>query len=170
MTPRTGHTPAHRRSRCDRGGRARARRRRAGGVSDRDGLRPRRRRHQRRSGRAALCGERPPALQSADLASAGREGRACARALRRRREAARRRVLARAFDAGAAEGGRLSGRRACDRRPRLRLRCGCRITRSRAIFSRHSASRWSRPRPIDPAMCRRRPRSMCSPISTAAST
>ena len=83
-------------------------RRRAGRVSDRDRLRARRRCRQWRGRRAALRGQRPAALQSAD--------RACRRPatphaalarFRRRRRAARRRVLARAADAGAAEAPRL---------------------------------------------------------------
>ena len=92
-------------------GRALPRRRRAGRVPDRDRLRARRRRHQRRGGGAALRGQGPAGVQSADRACRRRRGSARAGAFDRGGGAAGGGVLAGPADAGAAEGGRLPGRR-----------------------------------------------------------
>ena len=84
-----------------------------------------------------------------------------ARALFRRREEARGGVLAGPADAGAAEARRLPGRRSWQPRGSTPSRCACRRIRSRAICSRRSAGRWSRPPPTGPATCRRRTPRMC---------
>ena len=87
-------------------------------VSDRDGVRARRRREQRPGGSGHIRGQGSPALQPADRARAARGARRGARASDAARRAARRGVLAGPADAGARPPPGFDRVRACDRRPR----------------------------------------------------
>ena len=112
------------------------RRRRPGRVSDRDRLRPRRRRHQRRRGARLYAAKGRPSFNPliahvSDLAAAR-----AARGVRRRGRDARRRVLAGAADAGAAEARRLPGRRSGHRGARQHRRAGAGASGGARLLSR----------------------------------
>ncbi len=145
-------------------------RRPAGRGADRDGLRPRRRRHQRRRGGAHLRRQGPPELQSADRPRRRpRRGRA-ARRVQRRSARAGRGALARAADPGrpAARGCAASpassppachaSRCASPRIPAMQA-----LARGVRPAARRALGQCQRPDQPDPR------RAMCSPASTAAS-
>ena len=158
------------RRRRDRGSGASALRPAGCRLSDRDRLRARRRRHEWRGGGAALRRQGPAGLQSADRAC----GRSRGGARRSRASTPMRRRLAEALWPGPLtlvlpKTAGLSRRRTGDGGPRHHRGARARHHAWRRKSCGLSAGRWWRRRPIAPAMSRRRPRRMCSPILPAAS-
>ena len=152
---RAQHRPALRQrprglARAPRGAAARGR---AGRLSDRDGLRPRRRRPLRPRGGADLRGQGPAALQPADRAcprsGGGARGSRCSTP---RRRAARRGLLARPADAGAAAPAPTPGCRRWSPPACHRWRSGCRRIRwRRRLLARlRRAGRGALGQPLGP--------------------